>query len=164
MDYLPGTPKEGAETWSTEWFYITDVPLEDPIRQGLPPFSHASLKKRYNWRSRSPSEEDDAEVSRLAAQIFCLGRHKLTISTLMAVAMARGVQPLQQCVHPLWEYNGSYDSTRAIRKGYKDRQSLAAALEAIYKGKKRISSSSRCVTASALTSLLKRAGSAGSRS
>lgn len=38
MGYLPGTQKEDPETWSTEWFYIADVLLEDPIRMVFPPF------------------------------------------------------------------------------------------------------------------------------
>lgn len=49
MGYLPGTPKEDAEMRSTEWFYMEDVPLEDPIRQGLPLFSLLPLRKQYNW-------------------------------------------------------------------------------------------------------------------
>lgn len=54
----------------------------------------------------------------------------------MAVAIARGVQPLQQRIHPLWRYNGSDDATQAIRDGFENQAALAAALEAIYKGEK----------------------------
>lgn len=45
---LPGTLKEDSETWQSEWFHIMDVPLEDPSRQGLPPFSIVPPKKLYN--------------------------------------------------------------------------------------------------------------------
>ena len=34
--YLSGTPKKAYEEWSSEWFYIEDVALPDPIRMGLP--------------------------------------------------------------------------------------------------------------------------------
>lgn len=54
----------------------------------------------------------------------------------MAVAIGRGVQPLQQRTHALWQYNGSNDATRVIRKGFESLAALAAALEAIYKGGK----------------------------
>lgn len=53
--YLLGTPKEDAETWATEWFYIANVPLYDPARPGLLVFSHTPPKKRFNWRPRNPS-------------------------------------------------------------------------------------------------------------
>ena len=34
--YLSGTPKKASEDWPSEWFYIEDVPLPDPVRIGLP--------------------------------------------------------------------------------------------------------------------------------
>lgn len=46
--YLIGTPKEDDETWQGEWFYISDVLLESPLRKGLPPFSLSPPTKRYN--------------------------------------------------------------------------------------------------------------------
>lgn len=55
---------------------------------------------------------------------------------MIAVALTRGVQPLQQCLNPLWKYNGSDDATRTIREGFENHSALAAALEAIYKGEK----------------------------
>ena len=58
--YLVGTPKEASQEWSSEWFYIEDVPLPDLVRCGLPEFSSAPLMKRLNWRPRSPKEEDSA--------------------------------------------------------------------------------------------------------
>lgn len=52
----------------------------------------------------------------------------------MAVALARGVQPLQQRAHPMWEYNGTDDSTRAIRKGFYEGRSLKDMLALMFKG------------------------------
>ena len=52
--YLSGTPKKASEDWPSEWFYIEDIPLQDPVRIGLPEFDSAPLKKRLSWRPRSP--------------------------------------------------------------------------------------------------------------
>ena len=37
-------PEEVIRGWPSEWFYMEDVPLPDPIRMGLPEFSNAPLK------------------------------------------------------------------------------------------------------------------------
>ena len=47
--YLVGTAKEVYPQRSSEWFYVDDVPLPDPVRSGLPEFSSAPLRKRLNW-------------------------------------------------------------------------------------------------------------------
>ena len=60
--YLSGTPKKTSEDWPSEWFYMEDVPLPDPMRMGLPEFNKAPLKKRRSWRPRSPQEEDNREI------------------------------------------------------------------------------------------------------
>jgi hypothetical protein len=53
---------------------------------------------------------------------------------VMAAALTRCVQPLQQRVHPLWRYNGTSDTTRSRRLGPADQTALAAALAALFKG------------------------------
>ena len=63
--YLSGTPKKASEEWPSEWFYIKDVALPDPVQMGLPEFSSAPLKKRHSWRPRSLEEEHSAEVREL---------------------------------------------------------------------------------------------------
>ena len=60
--YPVGTPKEAYPQWSSEWFYMDNVLMPDLVRRGLPEFSSAPLKKRLNWRPRSPKEEDSAEI------------------------------------------------------------------------------------------------------
>ena len=52
--YLSGTPKKASEDWPSEWFYMEDAPLPDPVRIGLPEFSNAPLKKCLSWRPWSP--------------------------------------------------------------------------------------------------------------
>ena len=61
--YLSGTPRKASEEWPSEWFYIEDVALPDPVRRGLPEFTSVPLKKRHSWRPRSLEEEDSAEKS-----------------------------------------------------------------------------------------------------
>ena len=60
--YLSCTPKKMSEDWPLEWFYMEDVPLPDPVWQGLPEFKNAPLNKHRSWRPRSPQEEDNGEV------------------------------------------------------------------------------------------------------
>ena len=72
IGYLSGTPKKTSEDWPSEWFYMEDVPLPDPIRMGLPEFDNAPLKKRRSWRPWSPQEEDNGEVLYLMGRIDML--------------------------------------------------------------------------------------------
>jgi hypothetical protein len=132
--YPIGTPKKDAEEWTSEWFYIEDVPLFDPVRRGLPKFTLASPRKRFNWWPKSSSQGESAEVSRLAAQVRLLAHNGLTIIDVMATMIARCIHPLQQRVHPLWRYNGENDSTRYIRKGPADQKAMAAVLAGLFKG------------------------------
>jgi hypothetical protein len=103
-------------------------------RRGLPEFSLASPRKRFNWRPKSVSQEECAEVARLAAQVRWLAHNGLTIIDMMAIAIARCVQPLQQRVHPLWNYNGEDDATRYKKKGPANQAAMAAILADLYKG------------------------------
>ena len=132
--YPIGTPKKDAEEWTSEWFYIEDVPLFDPTRKGLPEFSLASLKKRFNWRPKGSSQEESAEVMRLAAQVRWLAHNGLTVIDVMAAAIARCVQPLQQRMYPLWCYNKEDDATRYTRTRPADQAVMAAILADLFKG------------------------------
>ena len=85
--YPVGTPKKGSEEWTSEWFYIEDVPLLDPARRGLPEFSSAPLKKRLNWRPRSAKQEDSAEVKRLVSKVRVLSHFELSIIEVMAIVI-----------------------------------------------------------------------------
>ena len=55
--YLSGTPRKAPDERPSEWFYIDDVPLPDPVWCGLPEFSGAPLKKLFSWRPKSPRQE-----------------------------------------------------------------------------------------------------------
>lgn len=134
-DGLPiGTPRKDPEDWTSEWFYIEDVPLSDPVRMGLPEHSSAPLKKRFNWWPKNPSQLDSEEVHLLATKIRLLAHSKLTMIEVMAVAITRCVQPLQQRGHPLWCYNGTSDATRYKRQGPHDKAAMAKILVDLFKG------------------------------
>ena len=92
--YLSGTPKKTSEDWPSEWFYMEDVPLPDPVRKGLPEFINAPLKKHNSWRPRSPREEDNREILFLMDRINTLAKSGLTIIEVMYICIMRGVQPL----------------------------------------------------------------------
>ena len=67
--FLVVTPRKAPDEWPSEWFYIEDVALLDPIQKGLPEFAHVPLKKRHSWRPRSLEEEDGVEVRQLMSRI-----------------------------------------------------------------------------------------------
>ena len=115
---------------------MDNVPLPDPVRRGLPEFSSAPLKKRLNWRPRSPKEEDTAEIKRLVSKVRLLAHSELSIVEVMAIAIKRCVQPLQSRVTPLWCYNGEDDTSRYRRKGPDTPSELGSILVDLYKGEK----------------------------
>ena len=131
---MSGTPKKASEDWHSQWFYVEDVPLVDPIRTGLPEFTNALLKKRQSWRPRSPQEEDDREVHFLMSRIKTLAQSGLTITEVMSICIMRGVQPLQYRGQPMWHFNGEDDATRCGRKGPDSIAVLAKILSDLYKG------------------------------
>ena len=115
--YLSDTPKKMSEDWPSEWFYMEDIPLPDPIWMGLPEFDNGPLKKRQSWRPRSPQEEDNGEFLYLIGRIKVLAQSGLTIIEVMSICIMWGVQPLQYRGHPMWRFNGEDDATRCGRKG-----------------------------------------------
>lgn len=123
--------------WTSEWFYIDDVALSDPVRQGIPEYSSAVPVKHYNWCPKGSRFQDSSEVAALAKQIKALVKSGLTMVEVVAGIIARRVQPLQQRVHPLWEFNGENDSTRIITDPFANQRALASVLADLFKGKER---------------------------
>ena len=132
--YLSGTPKKASENWPSEWFYVDDVPLPDPVRTGLPEFSNAPPKARRSWRIQGPQEEDTREIHFLMSRIKILAKSGLTIVEVMAICIMRGVHPLQYRGKPMWHYNGEDDATRCGCKGPDSATALARILSDFYKG------------------------------
>ena len=132
--YLSGTPKKASEDWPSEWFYVDDVPLPDPVRTGLPEFTNTPLKKRQSWHPRSPQEEENREVFYLMSRIQTLAKSGLTIIEVMSICIIRGVHALQYRGKPMWHFNGEDDASRCGRKGPDSAASLARILSELYKG------------------------------
>ena len=126
--------EEDIRRLASEWFYMEDVPLPDPIRMGLPEFDNAPLKKRHSWRPRSLEEDDSAEVHQLLGEIKTLAQSGLTMVEVMATSITRGVQPLQYRGLPMWHYNGEDDASRCGRKGPDTPAALAKILAELFKG------------------------------
>ena len=131
--YLSGTPKKASVEWPSEWFYIEDIALPDPVRMGLLEFSCAPLKKRHSWRPRSLEDEDSVEVRQLLSKIRTLAQSGYTIVEVMATSIVRGVQPLQYRGLPMWNYNGEDDASRCGRKGPDTPAALAKILAKLFK-------------------------------
>ena len=132
--YLSGTPKKAPDNWTSEWFYINDAPLPDPVQTGLPKFSSTPPRARLSWHPCGPREEDSGEVHFLMCRIKLLAKSGLTIVEVMAICIMRGVQPLQYRSNPMWHYNGTDDATRCGRKGPDSATALARILSDLYKG------------------------------
>ena len=132
--YLSGTPRKASEEWPSEWFYIEDVALPDPVRKGLPEFASVPLKKRHSWRPWSHEEDDSAEVRQLMSKIKTLAQSRLTITKVMEISIVHGVQPLQYRGLPMWHYNGEDDASRYGRKGPDTPAALEKILAELFKG------------------------------
>ena len=113
---------------------MEDIPLPDPVRQGLLEVNNAPLKKRRSWRPRSPQEEDNGEVLYLMNRIKALAQSGLTVIEVMSICIMRGVQPLQYRGHPLWCFNGEDDATRCGHKGPDNVAALEKNLSELFKG------------------------------
>ena len=135
--YLSGTPKKAPENWPSEWFYIDDVPLLDPVRTGLPKFSNAPPRARLSWRPRGPQEEDTREIHFLMSRIKLLAKSGLTIVEVMAICIMRGVQPLQYRGKPMWHFNGEDDAARCGHKGPDSATALEGYCPIYTKGKRK---------------------------
>ena len=106
--YLSGTPKKASEEWPSEWFYIEDVALPNPVRRGLPKFASVPLKKRHSWRPRSLEEEDSTEVLQLLSKIRTLAQSGFSIVEVMATSIVRGgsATPIQRAFHVALQWGG----------------------------------------------------------
>lgn len=94
--YLDGTLIETNKNWQEEWFYISDVSLENPPRAGIiTPFTLTPLTKLNSWRPRSSPSAYSEEVTNLRKKVARWVKDKLTLVQVTHVALSRGIQPLQ---------------------------------------------------------------------
>lgn len=73
-------------------------------------------------------------MAMMADQVARLRHSGMTLVTVMVVVLNRGIIPLQQRVHPMWEYNGVSDSTRVIRRGFHGGHAIKDMLAMMFKG------------------------------
>ena len=62
---------------------------------------------------------------------------RLTVIKVMAISIARGVQPLQYRGLPMWHYNGEDDASRCGQKGPDTPAALAKILAELFKGEEK---------------------------
>ena len=82
-------------------------------------------------------KRNDAEVRQLMSRIKELTQSGLTIIEVMAISIAREVQPLQYRGLPMWDYNGEDDASRCGRKGPNTPAALAKILAELFKGEEK---------------------------
>ena len=77
------------------------------------------------------------EVRQLMSKIKELTQSRLIVIEVMAISIARGVQPLQYRGLPMWHYNGEDDASRCNRKGLDTPSSLSKILAELFKGEEK---------------------------
>ena len=66
-----------------------------------------------------------------------LAQSRLTVIEVMAISIARGVQPLQYRGLPMWDCNGEEDASCCGRKGPDTPAALAKILAELFKGEEK---------------------------
>ncbi|RLN03835.1 hypothetical protein C2845_PM13G17930 [Panicum miliaceum] len=97
--------KDNNKRWAEEWFMVANLAPGLPPRTGLPPVLNA------RWEEK-PTEEEMVEVEVLLAELQKLKAEKLTGATVALSFAKRLTQPIQERVHPGYEYSGCEDPTR----------------------------------------------------
>ena len=118
VEYFDIRMLESVQGWRKKWFYVRDE-TNAAQPHGLPPFeAGAEVKKKRSWEhdlSATEAKEADRLLARIKALQNTAGMEVSGIH-LISTFIRRRVQPLQARIRPMWEYEGSQDSTR-IHKG-----------------------------------------------
>ncbi|RLN35043.1 hypothetical protein C2845_PM03G32060 [Panicum miliaceum] len=96
--------KDNNKRWVEEWFVVANLAPGLPPRTGFPPVLNA------RWEEK-PTEEEMVEVEVLLAELQKLKADKLTGAALALSFPKRLTQPIQERVHPGYEYSGREDPT-----------------------------------------------------
>lgn len=99
------------QNWRRRWFYV-----RDPDSREFPKFeSHAVLTRKKSWRHRVTAD-DIEETAPLMDQISALRKTEsgswINGLHLACVFVKHRVQPLHDCLRPMWEYSGPKDPSR----------------------------------------------------
>ncbi|RLN09648.1 hypothetical protein C2845_PM11G17900 [Panicum miliaceum] len=103
--YPEATFKDTNKRWAEEWFVVANPAPTLPPRTGLPPVLNAK------WEEK-PNDEEMVEVEVLLAELQKLKDEKLTDAAVALSFAKRLTQPIQERVHPGYEYSGRDDPTR----------------------------------------------------
>ncbi|RLN11513.1 hypothetical protein C2845_PM09G14920 [Panicum miliaceum] len=97
--------KDNNQRWAEEWFVVVNPAPGLPPRTSLPPVLNA------RWEEK-PTEEEMVEVEVLLAKLQKLKAEKLTGATVALSFTKQLTQPIQERVHPGYEYTSREDPTR----------------------------------------------------
>ncbi|RLN12401.1 hypothetical protein C2845_PM09G11440 [Panicum miliaceum] len=97
--------KDSNKRWAEEWFVVANPASGLLPRTELPPVLNA------RWEEK-PTDEEMVEVEVLLAELQNLKAEKLTGAAMALSFAKRLTQPIQERVHPGYEYSGREDPTR----------------------------------------------------
>ncbi|RLN08614.1 putative gypsy-type retrotransposon [Panicum miliaceum] len=97
--YSEASFKDSNKRWAEEWFVVANPGPGLPPRTGLPPVLNA------RWEEK-PTDEEMEEVEVLLAELQKLKAEKLTGATVALSFAKRLTHPIQDRVHPGYEYSG----------------------------------------------------------
>jgi hypothetical protein len=103
--YLEATLKDSNKRWAEEWFVVANPTPSLPPSTGYPPI----LSDKWE---EMPTEGEMVQVRVLLAELTRLKADKLTGVAVALSFSKRLTQPIQDRVHPGYEYSGHDDPTR----------------------------------------------------
>ena len=92
--------------WRSHWFYAANT------QPGLPEFSGSAPDSRIDRWTSLPEDWEEGSAELLGTRLGQITTAGLTGIDILRVFLSRRVQPLKQRDHPLFEYTGTFDSTR----------------------------------------------------
>ncbi|RLN13260.1 hypothetical protein C2845_PM09G13250 [Panicum miliaceum] len=97
--------KDNNKKWAEEWFIVANPAPGLPPSTVLPPVLNAK------WEEK-PTEDEMVEMEVLLAELQKLTANKLTGAAVALSFAKRLTKPIQERVHPGYEYSGCNDPTR----------------------------------------------------
>lgn len=103
--YLEAVFRDNNTGWAEEWFVVANPAPGLPPRTSRPPVPNAK------WEEK-PTEEEMVQVDVLLAELQKLKAEKLTRSAVALSFAKRLTPPIQERIHPDYEYWGRDDPSR----------------------------------------------------
>jgi hypothetical protein len=101
--------KDSVKDWQQEWFIIGNHPPALPPRTGHAPVPADSWKE-------GPKAEAREQVEELMGMIAVLRNQRLTGPAIMLDFCKKLIQPIKNRIHPVYEYTGLENPTRAATR------------------------------------------------